>query len=329
MLRGPTSPDSRRTAGWRRAGFTLIELLVVIAIIAILIGLLVPAVQQVRESANRAQCQNNLHQIAIAFHNHHDTFKKLPSGGWGWFWIGVPERGPGRKQPGGWLYQILPFMELRNLHDLPLNLTGAQRQTAMTQLLQSPQPIFNCPSRRDGGPYPGPGAAYYTGDPSNPGATIAPTLFARTDYGANTGSQNADESSAGPTSLTQGDTNSPAWLSTTVFSGVVYQASEVRLPDITRGSSNVCMVGEKYLNKSSYATGNDGGDNEAMYVGFDNDIGRCTASVPLHDTAGVADTLRFGSAHFAGIWMAYCDASVRFVGYDIDLPTWSVSGNRH
>src|SRR6187397_2048734 len=103
----------------RRRGFTLIELLVVIAIIGVLIALLLPAVQAARESARRTQCTNNLKQLALGCHNHHDTYKKLPNGGQHWPFPpeynsnAVPE--VNEKQRAGWGFQVLPFIEQRPL----------------------------------------------------------------------------------------------------------------------------------------------------------------------------------------------------------------------
>src|SRR5947209_13261919 len=94
-----------------RPAFTLIELLVVIAIIAILIGLLVPAVQRVREAANNAKCQNNLHQLGVAMHNHHDAKKRLPPG----MSPGTVNFGDFYCCWGTWIVPILPYIEQDNL----------------------------------------------------------------------------------------------------------------------------------------------------------------------------------------------------------------------
>jgi len=114
-----------------RTGFTLIELLVVIAIVAVLLGLLMPAVQKVRESSARMGCTNNLKQIGLAWHNHHDSHGCSPSGGGHW-----DATGPAHS---GWAFHLLPYLEQENVYRLPW------QQAAQTSIK-----VYFCPSRRPG-----------------------------------------------------------------------------------------------------------------------------------------------------------------------------------
>jgi prepilin-type N-terminal cleavage/methylation domain-containing protein/prepilin-type processing-associated H-X9-DG protein len=324
---------AQRYTARRFRAFTLIELLVVIAILATLIGLLLPAVQKVREAANRAQCQNHLKQMGIAIHNHHDAYNRFPGCGWGWSWMGEPERGTDRSQPGGWIYQLLPFLEQGSLQKLGAGLPRAQQLKMNAQLAAAVLRTQNCPSRRNGGPFRNINSvSYFNSDPAEPPA------LARTDYACNNGFPldargnpvEEDWNDPGPDTLAQGD-DPRFWRGypyNRPWTGVIFQRSEIRIADIANGTSKTYLLGEKYLNPDLYSSEEFPGDNGTMYKGFGATIARTTLEPPLQDKRGFLDWSRFGSAHVGGCNMLYCDGRVEVVAYDVDRAVHRRAGDR-
>jgi prepilin-type N-terminal cleavage/methylation domain-containing protein/prepilin-type processing-associated H-X9-DG protein len=298
----------------RKRGFTLIELLVVIAIIAILIGLLVPAVQKVRDAANRAQCQNNLKQIGLAFHNHHDTYKTLPHGGrqWGFpptFLNGVPQ--VQERQFAGWGFQILPFVEQANVWKG----SGQPNDYEMAkQAIQAVVPIYYCPARRGAQRLPANQTDWYLFN-NYPYHTMNKKQesfgHGTTDYAAsnieNNGVVRRLDGSYKPNDNTP--PRQPVIMPT--FKGLT-------MAQLFDGTSSTFFAGDKRLNVRSINNyQND--DNEGYSSGWDHDVIRRTNRAPLPDVPGQAGDERFGSSHTGGFNMLYGDGSVRMLTYNISV----------
>lgn len=303
----------------RPRAFTLVELLVVIAIIGILVALLLPAIQAAREAARRTQCVNQLKQMGVAMHNHHDINKHFPTGGlvpWSVYnRFGDVQPDPAaaansEQQAGGvgpgWLYQILPYME----HEATYRLEGwAEVQTTVISQ-------YFCPSRRgpttQGGRY----LNDYAG--ATPGDSVG--SWDQFWYGQ---TWSVPNSSQGP------------------YRGVIVRSGYNRrstFANVVDGTSNVMAIGEKMLRVAAYDAG-DWHDDAGWTDGWDPDIMRYTAFRPYPDQELTAPNqgtapdgndvgFHFGSAHPAGMNSVFGDGSVKLISYNIDTTVFNNLGHR-
>ena len=317
----------------KRTAFTIVELLVAVAIISVLIALLLPAIQAAREASRRSHCANNLRQVGVALLLFHDQVGEFPTGGWGHQWIGVQDRGAGKRQPGGWIYSLLPYLEQANLHRKGAHSAGEEDES----LLEQPLPVFNCPTRRPLRTWPVSNKYAYMSQLKPAGSA---ELVGRGDYAINGGATKA-QSFKGPDSIAIGDSSTYSWPNpagiqgqpTTPFSGISHIRMAMQLARIEDGSSNTYLVGEKYLDPVHYDDGESPGDNESLYNGFCSDNHRFTeldlqpaadGSLPFDD---LRSQYRFGSSHANGLHIASCDGAVRFVSFDIEPKAFFFGGH--
>jgi prepilin-type N-terminal cleavage/methylation domain-containing protein len=291
----------------RRQGFTLIELLVVIAIIAILIALLVPAVQKVREAAARTQCQNNLKQIALSSHGYHDTYKKLP---------------PGQNSQNhvGTLTFLLPFVEQTPLYNqlqaaglaIAPNTADAfgnwYNSGTVQTLARSQPPIFVCPS--DNADSRTGQWAYIWLDGAAltiRGGYFSAASFGRTNYAA----------SGGAIGYTSDTFYGP-------LCGPFYNDSTVRIPTITDGTSNTIFFGESIAD-NAFSNSVIVGGVAATWIGAFNmatawDL--ADSGTPANPSVGY-NWHMFSSKHTGIVQFGYGDGSVRGLrNFDSGNTSW-------
>lgn len=295
-----------------RQGFTLIELLVVIAIIAILVSLLLPAVQQAREAARRTQCKNNIKQLGLALHNYHDTFKSFPPG-----WV---DQNQSTAANWAWSIYLFPNIEQGNLYQLlevgDVQLGQALDDPNKLRLMTTPLQAFRCPS------------------------DTAPDINNRKLLLSELGNLQRTAVSSYMAANGGGD-----WTYDQDVDGSFARNSRVRIRDFQDGTSNTIMIGERAweLQVPNSTTGNDQCNAGNVYgVSADPAIGiHLQRMVMAKGLFGMNQTgpdltvspvipicaRSFSSRHAGGAQFLLGDGGVRFVSENIQRDQMGTNGN--